>query len=53
MKAICNLLKDYGILSIVDCVSSFGGEDIDFDAYGVDMMLSATQNASPPPRAFP
>lgn len=43
VKAICNLLKDYGILSIVDCVSSFGGEDIDFDAYGVDMMLSATQ----------
>ncbi|MDY3118111.1 MAG: alanine--glyoxylate aminotransferase family protein [Peptoniphilus sp.] len=43
VKAICHLLKEYGILSIVDCVSSFGGEDIDFDAYGVDMMLSATQ----------
>ncbi|MDD7363157.1 MAG: alanine--glyoxylate aminotransferase family protein [Peptoniphilus sp.] len=43
MRAICRLLKDYGILSIVDCVSSFGGEAIDFDKDGVDMMLSASQ----------
>lgn len=43
VNSICNLLKEYGILSIVDAVSSFGGEDIDFDAYGVDLMLSGSQ----------
>lgn len=43
MRGICRLLKSYGILSVVDCVSSFGGEAIDFDEDGVDLMLSATQ----------
>lgn len=41
--AICKLLKEYGILSIVDCVSSFGGEDIDFDESGMDILLAGTQ----------
>lgn len=45
IQSICTLLKEYGILSIVDAVSSVGGEDIDFDAFHVDLLLSASQKA--------
>jgi len=40
---ICSLLKDHGILSIVDSVSAIGGELVEFDAYGVDVLLGGSQ----------
>lgn len=43
VKSICKLLKEHNILSIVDCVSSFAGEYIDFDDFCIDVMLVGSQ----------
>lgn len=40
---ICPLLKKKGILSIVDAVSSYGGEEIFMDDWDVDVLLAGTQ----------
>lgn len=41
--SLCPLLKEYGILSIVDGVSSLAGEDISFDDIQVDAFLGGSQ----------
>lgn len=43
VKAICSLLKEYDILSIVDGVSTVGGEDIHFDEFNIDVLLGGSQ----------
>ncbi|MDO5028060.1 MAG: alanine--glyoxylate aminotransferase family protein [Bacillota bacterium] len=45
IKAIAAELNKYGILSIVDSVSAVGGEYIDFDDFGVDLILGGSQKA--------
>lgn len=40
---ICPLLKEKGILSIVDAVSSYGGEEILMDKWNIDVLLAGTQ----------
>ncbi|MBS4539026.1 alanine--glyoxylate aminotransferase family protein [Clostridium sp. D2Q-11] len=40
---ICPLLKNKGILSIVDAVSSYGGEEIHMDDWDIDVLLAGTQ----------
>jgi aspartate aminotransferase-like enzyme len=43
-------LKERGILSIVDAVSSIGGENVAADTWGIDVVLGASQKAlSAPP----
>ena len=47
---ICPMLKRYNILTVVDAVSSIGGEDIRVDEWKIDMVLGASQkciSASP------
>lgn len=43
IKGICNLLKKYNILTIVDTVSGMGGEEFNFDEYNVDIALGGSQ----------
>ncbi len=40
---ICRVLKDKGIISIVDSVSAVAGEHIDFDNDSMDVLLGGTQ----------
>lgn len=50
IKAICNLLNEYGIISIVDSVSGVLGEYIDFDDFKIDCLIGGTQKCiSAPP----
>lgn len=43
IESLCPLLADKGILSVVDAVSSIGGEDIDFDAIRADVLIGGSQ----------
>ncbi|SHH36853.1 aspartate aminotransferase [Anaerosphaera aminiphila DSM 21120] len=43
IESICNLLKSYNILTVVDAVSSIGGEYIDFDKFGIDVLIGGSQ----------
>lgn len=45
IEAICPLLKRYGILSVVDAVSSMFGVDIDVDACQADIVCGGSQKA--------
>lgn len=45
IAAICPLLKRYGILSVVDAVSSMFGVDIDVDACQADIVCGGSQKA--------
>jgi len=48
--SLCPLLKKYGILTVVDSVSAIGGEDLQVDAWQVDLALGGSQKAlSAPP----
>ncbi len=42
-KVLCGLAKQYDCLSIVDCVTSLGGCDVNLDAWGADAAYSGTQ----------
>ena len=42
-KSICQLAADHGCLSIMDCVTSLGGTEVDLDGWGVDAAYSGTQ----------
>ena len=42
-KALCELARQYGCLSIVDCVTSLGGCDVNIDEWGADAVYSGTQ----------
>lgn len=45
VKAIGELLNRRGIISIVDAVSAIGGEAMSMEAYGLDVVLCASQKA--------
>lgn len=50
IKEICNLLKSYGILTVVDSVSAMFGEEMDVDAFQIDILLGGSQKViSAPP----
>ena len=50
IETICPLLKQYGILTVVDAVSSMFGVDIDVDTCQVDILCGGSQKAlSAPP----
>lgn len=47
---ICPLLREYGIISVVDSVSAIGGEPVEVDKWQLDMILGGSQkciSASP------
>lgn len=47
---ICPILKSYGILTVVDAVSSLGGEEVLTDQWGIDILLCGSQKCiSAPP----
>ena len=54
IKDICPILKKYGILSIVDSVSSIGGEEIQVDEWNIDISLGGSQKclSAPPGLTF-
>ncbi|MGL5352836.1 MAG: pyridoxal-phosphate-dependent aminotransferase family protein [Clostridium sp.] len=43
VKEIAELLNEYGIISIVDAVSSIGGEEFKVDDWGIDVAIGASQ----------
>ncbi len=43
ISKICNLLKQKGILTVVDSVAAMGGEDIRVDEWKIDIALGASQ----------
>ena len=45
VQAIANLGRQYGVLVIVDGVCSVAGEELQMDAWGVDLTLTASQKA--------
>ncbi|MGE5631092.1 MAG: pyridoxal-phosphate-dependent aminotransferase family protein [Caulobacteraceae bacterium] len=51
---VCPLLKEYGILTVVDAVSSLGGEELETDKWGIDMVLCGSQKclSAPPGLSF-
>ncbi|ABN51504.1 MAG TPA: aminotransferase class V-fold PLP-dependent enzyme [Hungateiclostridium thermocellum] len=51
---ICKMLKRYGILSIVDAVSSIGGEPLEADEWEIDVVLGGSQKciSAPPGLTF-
>lgn len=54
LKEICPLLKSYGILTVVDAVSSMVGEPIFTDDWAVDICIGASQKgfSAPPGLSF-
>lgn len=54
IELINNLLKEYNIISIVDAVSSIGGEYIETDKWGIDIVLGGSQKclSAPPGLTF-
>lgn len=50
IKDICNLLKDYNILTVVDSVAGMFGEDVNVDESKIDILCGGSQKAlSAPP----
>lgn len=51
---ICPLLKEYGILSIVDSVSAIGGEELEVDKWQMDVVIGGSQKciSAPPGLTF-
>lgn len=50
IKGICNLLKDYGILTVVDSVAGMFGEYVNVDESRIDILCGGSQKAlSAPP----
>lgn len=50
VSRICPLLKQYGILTVVDSVSASFGEYVDVDAFQIDLLCGGSQKAvSAPP----
>lgn len=54
INLICPLLKEYGILTVVDSVSGMGGELLETDKWGIDIVLGGSQKciSAPPGLAF-
>lgn len=40
---VCPLLKEFGIVTVVDAVASMGGESLEVDNWGIDIVLGASQ----------
>lgn len=52
--ALCALAQEFGALSIMDCVTSLGGIDVDVDGWGADAVYSGSQKClSAPPGLSP
>lgn len=51
---LCNVLKEYGIITIVDSVSGIGGEKIEVDEWKIDVVLGGSQKclSAPPGLSF-
>lgn len=51
---LCPLLKEFGIISIVDSVSSIGGEELKTDEWKIDVVLGGSQKclSAPPGLTF-
>ena len=50
ISKICPMLKEYGILTVVDSVAAMGGEPINVDEWCIDIALGGSQKAfSAPP----
>lgn len=54
VREICTLLKEYGILTVVDSVSAMFGEELRVDDWHVDIVCGGSQKAlsAPPGLAF-
>jgi len=54
IKEICPLLKSYGILTVVDAVSSVAGEPVLADEWEIDICIGASQKcfSAPPGLSF-
>lgn len=54
IAAICPLLKQYGILTVVDAVASMFGEEVRVDDWQIDLVCGGSQKAlsAPPGLAF-
>ena len=54
LKDICKALKQYGIATVVDAVSSIGGETVKVDKWEIDICLGASQKvlSAPPGLTF-
>ncbi len=53
-NALCEIAREHGCLSIVDCVTSLGGCEVDLDEWGADAAYSGTQKClSAPPGISP
>lgn len=54
ISVICPLLKQYGILSVVDAVASMFGEEVRVDDWQIDIVCGGSQKAlsAPPGLAF-
>jgi alanine-glyoxylate transaminase/serine-glyoxylate transaminase/serine-pyruvate transaminase len=51
---LCALAREHGALSVVDCVTSVGGIDVDAEGWGADIIYSGTQKClSAPPGLSP
>lgn len=42
-KTLCEIATKHGCLTIVDCVTSLGGNEVDVDGWGADAVYSGTQ----------
>ncbi|MGG7213831.1 pyridoxal-phosphate-dependent aminotransferase family protein [Clostridium nigeriense] len=45
ISKICQILNEYGILTVVDSISAIGGEEIRVDDWRIDIALGASQKA--------
>ena len=54
VQDVVKLLNEYGIISIVDAVSSIGGEEILVDDWGIDVVIGGSQKciSAPPGLTF-
>lgn len=54
ISRICPLLKEYGILTVVDSVSAMFGEDVRVDDYQIDILCGGSQKvvSAPPGLTF-
>ncbi|MDP4179141.1 MAG: alanine--glyoxylate aminotransferase family protein [Bacillota bacterium] len=54
ISKICPLLKEYGIITVVDSVAAMGGEDVRVDDWRIDIVLGGSQKcvSAPPGLTF-
>lgn len=54
VKEVVELLNEYGIISVVDAVSSIGGEELFVDDWGIDVVIGGSQKciSAPPGLTF-